>query len=399
MKVMAVICEYNPFHNGHAYQLRKQKEELSCDAVLCLMSGHFVQRGEPAVCDKWARAKMALSSGADLVLELPAAYSLCSAEGFAQGAVSLLSALGLDGYLAFGSETADIDKLTVAAELCQNEQFEEEIRKHLATGVSYPQAYRLAAASLLDEETAAVLDNPNDVLGIEYLRALKRTGASLKPAVVKREKGQHDVLKPDDEFLSATGIRERLFAGDEISSFMPPAAYETLMDECKLGRAPVSAEGLSMLLCYVIRQKSASELKQISGVSEGMEMRLKQAAGTCRSFSEMVSAIKTKRYPQTRIQRILMKTLLGITKDDEGLKPAYVRVLGIGKNGRELLRKLNETAKIPVITKVADAAFSEKEAQRMFALDLAATDLYTLLYPNPAAGKNGQDYYRSPVIL
>jgi len=399
MKVMAVICEYNPFHNGHAYQLKKQKEELSCDAVLCLMSGHFVQRGEPAICDKWARAKMALSCGADLVLELPAVYALSSAEGFAQGAVSLLSALGLSGYLAFGSETADLDKLLSVAGLCQNEQFEETICKHLATGVSYPQAYRLAAARFLDEETAGVLDNPNDVLGIEYLRALKKIDASLKPALLKREKGQHDALKPDDEFLSATGIRERMLKGEDVSAFMPLSAYEILMGECELGRAPVSAESLSMLLCYAIRQKSVRELKQISGISEGLEMRLKQAAETCRSFFDMVSFVKTKRYPQTRIQRVLVKTLLGITKDDEDLKPAYARVLGIGKKGRELLREINEKTNIPVVTKVADATFGEKEAERMFALDIAATDLYTLLYPNPKAGKNGQDFYRSPVII
>lgn len=399
MKVMAVICEYNPFHNGHAYQLKKQKEALSCDAVLCLMSGHFVQRGEPAICDKWARAKMALCDGADLVLELPAVYSLSSAEGFAQGAVSLLSALGMNGYLAFGSETADIKKLSSVAELSQKPQFEEEIRRHLATGASYPQAYSIAAASLLDEDVVAVLDNPNDVLGVEYLRALKRTGTTLKPAVLKREKGQHDARKADGEFLSATGIRERLLKGEDVSAFMPPAAYEILMDVCKKEQAPISPEALSMLLCYAIRQKTADELKQISGISEGMEMRLKQAAESCRSFSDMVSFVKTKRYTQTRIQRVMMKTLLGITKEDEALKPAYARVLGIGNKGRELLRVLNEKANIPVITKVADASFGEKEAQRLFALDLAATDLFTLLYPNPAAGKNGQDFYQSPVML
>ncbi|MBE7022754.1 MAG: nucleotidyltransferase family protein, partial [Ruminococcaceae bacterium] len=239
MKIMAVICEYNPFHNGHAYQLKIQKEALGCDAVLCLMSGHFVQRGEPALCDKWARAEMAISAGCDVVLELPAVYALRSAEGFADGAVSLLMALGIQGYLAFGSETAQIEQLSAVAELGLHEGFHAAVRKWLETGISYPQAYMRAAEEFLGEATAAVLNHPNDVLGVEYIRAIHRTGAGLVPAVLRREKGQHDSHVAEGGFLSATGIRRRLLEGEDVRAYMPESAHRILQRECREGRAPV----------------------------------------------------------------------------------------------------------------------------------------------------------------
>ncbi|MBQ9914677.1 MAG: nucleotidyltransferase [Clostridia bacterium] len=398
MKVMAIICEYNPFHNGHAYQLQKQKEDLGADAVICLMSSSFVQRGEPAIVDKWARAKMALCGGCDLVLELPALYSLQSAEGFAFGAVSLLTKLGFEGYLCFGSESGDIKLLGEIAEAGFSPVYHEKLRETLQTGISYPKACAAAMQDIIPK-AGEIVSSPNNMLGIEYLRALSKTGSKLVPKTVQREFGLHDSFVAQKGFLSATAIRDLLLNGEDVSAYMPQKAYEILMDEFSLGRGPVTKDGLNQLICYAIRQTDTESLSAISGVSEGLEHRLKDVVKTARTFQSVAELAKTKRYPYTRICRVLMNILLGITKEDEQLAPAYARILGIGKKGREVLRFLKETATIPVITKTANGEFSEKNAKRLFEIEEKATDLYALLYPNPAKEKNGMDFYRSPVIL
>lgn len=395
MKILAVICEYNPFHNGHAYQLRQQTKELGCDGVVCLMSGSFVQRGEPAVLDKWARSEMALACGCDLVLELPVLYSLQSAEGFALGAVSLLSSLGLAGFLGFGSESGELGLLTAAASASEQPLYQQRLKMRLAEGMSYPQACGKVLEEL-EPRTAGL--EPNDILGLSYIRALQRVHSPLQPAVLKRMDGGYNSLTAENEFLSAAGIRSCLIRGEEVSSYMPPEAYAILKRETAAGRAPVFSASLGSLLCYKLQQTSRSHLAHISGISEGLEKRLIDAASSSRSFSEIALAAKTKRYPQTRIQRTLLKILLDISKADEKIQPAYARVLGIGKNGAAILREIQTKSTIPVITKTAAACLPTEEAKRLFALENSATDLYSLLYPKREAGKNGMDFSRSPVL-
>ncbi len=398
MKLMAVICEYNPFHNGHAYQLLKQKESLGCDGVICLMSGSFVQRGEPAVCDKWARAEMALSCGCDLVLELPVVYSLQSAEGFAFGAVSLLSKLNFDGYLCFGSETGELSRLSSVADLGFDPDYHALLNRYLETGVSYPVACSKAIEELCPG-LSMVLDSPNDTLGIEYLRSLIKCSSRLIPNVIQRDRGAHDALDADGEFLSATGIRNRLFAGESYQDYMLQSASNILNREISIGRAPVFPDELNQLICYAIGRMTVEELSQISGVSGGMEHRIKHAVESCRTFYDIAMHVKTKRYPFTRICRTLVNILLGITKEDEKLSPCYARILGIGHQGGSMIRQLKATSEIPFITKVADAHIADEQGKRLFQLDLAATDLYSLLYPQKNTGKNSMDFSRSPVIL
>ena len=394
MKLMAVICEYNPFHNGHAYQLQKQKEALGCDGVICLMSGSFVQRGEPAVFDKWARSEMALSSGADLVLELPVIYSLQSAEGFARGAVALLSELGFDGSLCFGSESGDIDLLKTVARASDTEAFQNGIKCHLETGISYPKAWALALSDVCKTPLM-----PNDMLGVEYIKAIDKLNVPIQPAVIQREQGMHDGLVPEGNFLSATGIRSMLSDGEDISDFVPSAVLDVIQREKEAGRGPVFTEDLGLLLCYALRMADKKALAQIGGVSEGLENRLVEAAESFSSFEELAMAAKTKRYPYTRICRTLIKVLLGVTKDDESMSPAYARILGVGKSGGAILKKLQSTTKIPLINKMAAMDFTDEKARRLFNLDVAATDLYALLYPQKNTGKSGMDFYRSPVVL
>ncbi len=397
MKLMAIICEYNPFHNGHAYQLNQQKKALGCDGVICLMSGNFVQRGEPAICDKWARSEMALSGGADLVLELPTLYALQSAEGFAMGGVSLLTALGLSGYLCFGSESGDLLSLQKIAELGQTEEYGLRVKEMLKTGVSYPKACSLAMTEIFPD-AEDILSCANDMLGVEYIRAISKTGSSLVPQTILRELGKHDSDVAEDGFLSATAIRSRILAGESVSDVMPQAATQIIEREMKAGRGPVTVENLDLLLCYALQQIEKQDLSNISGVSEGLENRLIEAAGKCRSFRAIAEEVKTKRYPYTRICRVLLHALLGITKEDENLSPGYARILGIGEKGPEILKHLQKTTSIPLINKTADADLTG-DAKRLFDIDLRATDLYSLLYPQKNTGQNGMDFYRSPVIV
>ncbi len=397
MKLMAIICEYNPFHNGHAYQLNEQKKALGCDGVICLMSGSFVQRGEPAVCDKWARAEMALCSGADLVLELPTLYALQSAEGFAMGGVSLLNLLGFAGYLCFGSESGDLSLLTKVAEMGFDKNYQNRVQEILQTGVSYPKACEMAMTKLFPE-AEMVLSRPNDTLGVEYIRALHKTGSCLEAKTIRRELGLHHSKKPENGFLSATGIRKNLADGEDVSQVMPKAAVKILEREIAAGRAPVTVDALDLLLCYALQQTDRDWLAKISGISEGLENRLIEAAGQNRSFRDVADAAKTKRYPYTRFCRALLHMLLHITKEDEKLAPGYARILGIGAKGPDILRHIQKTSSIPLINKTADAVLSG-DAKRLFDIDLRATDLYSLLYPQKNTGKNGMDFYRSPVVL
>lgn len=398
MKVLAVICEYNPFHNGHAYQLNKQKEQLDCNAVVCLMSGSFVQRGEPAIFDKWSRCEMALQSGCDLVLELPTLYSLKSAEGFAGGGVSLLSKLGLEGYLGFGSESGDLPSLLDAAQIMKSSAFQAKVKELLATGISYPKACA-DALSALSGDTFDLNECPNDILGIEYIKALQANSSMLKPAVMKRIGNSHDSLTPVDGFLSASGIRHAITENRDVAEFLPDIVREIISREINAGRGPVLPNDLSSLLCYAVTLHNREWLAGISGMSEGLEKRIIDAVSANRSFEEIALGAKTKRYPQTRIQRVLMNILLSIRKEDEVLLPSYARVLGFGAKGIEVLRVMQKQSEIPIITKTADASFSTKESKRLFELDILATDIYGLLYPQKHVGRNGMDFYRSPIIL
>ena len=397
MKVMAIISEYNPFHNGHAYQLATQKKELGCDGVIAVMSGSFVQRGEPAICDKWARAEMALQNGCDLVLELPVLYSLQSAEGFAHGAVSLLKAIGFEGFLAFGSEVGDLSVLQSAADIIASADYLAELRAHLQKGESYPSAVAAAFHRCTKDEEAVPL-TPNDILGIEYIKAIRKTEASLTPAVIQR-RGDYNAQEAQGETASALGIRRMLAEQKNPSAFMPPSAYAILKREAENGRAPIDHDMLGTLVSYALMKSKRSDLENICGVSEGMEKRLMDAAAYTRDFDEMAMLAKTKRYPLTRIRRALINCLLGITKADEAIQPGYARILGVNSYGGAILRELSKRSFVPFINKCADCSPKNTDAERMFTLDCLATDVYSLLYPKKETGKNGLDFYRSPVLI
>ncbi len=375
MKIMAVICEYNPFHKGHEYHLKTHKNELSADGVVCLMSGSFVQRGAPAVFDKWTRAQMAVRCGADLVLELPVVYAAQSAMRFAAGAVSLLNALGCVNFLSFGSECGDLARMQNAAEVIFSDEFNRLVSSEMKKGTSYPAARSLAAKHHFPALSPDLLSAPNNILALEYLNLLKRTASTISPVTLKR----------NSNFSSASQIRKMMCQGLSVSSFVPEAAAYA---------KPYDTTVFDQLVSYQFRRETRETLKTIADVSEGLENRFLKCVKSSFGVEELAEKVKTKRYTRTRIDRIIVNTLLGITEADTELAPQYARVLAFNRCGTQILKEMGRTSSIPIITKVADAASSNSEFRRMLEKDLLATDIYALMSENKRAG---QDFKTSPI--
>lgn len=384
MKIVGIITEYNPFHKGHQYQIMRAKEICGADYVVAVMSGSFVQRGEPAICDKWARAKMALSCGVDLVIELPVVYSVQSAEHFAMGAVKILNAIGVD-YISFGTEDDDINKLTKAARiLCDEPDDFKKILSHaLRSGISFPSAMEKAAKTLGIE---GVISSPNNTLAVEYIKAMYKTSSKMIPIPIKRRGSQHDGIG------SASYIRGMEFK--HAGKFMPEMSYKIMKEEIEKGKAPVKIKTIESAVISKLRLISAEELACVSGVSEGLENRIKQAAAVCVSLEDIVDYVKTKRYIRSRIRRILVNALIGITDDDIQKEPQYIRVLGMNGGGKAVLKFIKESAKLPIIVKTSDAELSD-----MLKLDFMATDIYSLMYPDVEKRAGGLDLVTSPVVI
>ncbi|MDD4689779.1 MAG: nucleotidyltransferase [Eubacteriales bacterium] len=369
---VGIVAEYNPFHNGHQYQIEQARKLTGADTVAVVMSGNFVQRGEPAICNKWSRARMALSCGADLVVELPVCFAVRSAEPFARGAISILNSLGVD-CVAFGSETDDLKLLKKAAKALLSEGEEESkiIREYMNKGFSYP-----AAVSKAYPDFSLILDNPNSLLGVEYIKA----GAK-NPVAVLRKGVNHDGGAVDD-FASASFIRNNI---QDAEGFMPKPAYEIL---CKEHIIP-NHDKLSDIVLAKLRDEKGDTLKSICDVSEGIENRIIAASKVVSNLGELYDLVKTKRFTHARIRRIITNYALGITKDFEEATPEYVRVLGSNSKGFELLKK----CQLPVITKTA--GFENK----MFKREAYATDLYSLLFDDAVVRKGGKDFTTSPIII
>lgn len=378
MKLMAVICEYNPFHFGHAYQLKTHKDSLSADGVVCLMSGSFVQRGAPAVYNKWTRAKTAIMGGADLVLELPVVYAAQSAMRFAAGAVAILNALGCVDFLSFGSECGDIDRLQNAAEIIFSNKFQKSVALEMKKGKSFPAARSAVAKEHFPTVCADLISAPNNILGLEYIGALNRIGSNICPVTLRRSV----------DFASASQIRERMNNGQDISQFVP------YPESCNGKLYDTSV--FNHLVSYQFRRETGENLKTIADVAEGLENRLLKCAKTSFGAAELAEQVKTKRYTRTRIDRIIINTLLGITDADTELPPQYARVLGFNHRGRDILNEIGKTADFPIITKLADVKPSGPRFRRMLDKELLATDIYALMTDDKQAGL---DFKQSPIYV
>ena len=318
-KVLGIIAEYNPFHNGHLLHLTKSKEETGAEYSICIMSGNFVQRGNTSIVNKWVKTEMALKSGIDLVLELPTVYSISSAENFAEGAIKLLNSLKIVDTVSFGSENSDIDILNRFSGILYEEpkQYVEFLNEELKKGLSFPKARENAILLYLnDKKYFNILNQPNNTLAIEYLKALKKYKSHIMPITIKREKAFYNSNCIVDEYASATAIRNMIVNNqfNDIRKVMPRLAYDLLMQEIENNQYVIDISKFEKEILYSIRRLSTADLKKFPEVNEGLENSIKNAANSCNTLAELINIIKTKRYTQTRIQRILLYILLYLTK-------------------------------------------------------------------------------------
>ncbi len=380
MKVSGIICEYNPFHNGHLYHIRNTRKN-GATHVVAVMSGNFVQRGDTAIMDKLDRARLAVKSGADLVIELPVQYSLSSAEFFATGAVWLLKSLGVVDELSFGSECGDTDMLSRTLEVSERAAAErkDEIRSIMEKGYTYPRALN-SVISGISSEAASVISEPNNLLAIEYMRALKSFGTSIKPYTVKRTSAAHDSSAPTDEYASASYIRELISKG--ASGIDAIGAYTTSIWADEVSKAVRNGEiadinRLERVILYKLRTASVKEIANLHDVGQGLEHRI-YGARMAGSLEELLFTVKTKRYTMARIRRILLSLLIGINKQDMTHLPPYGRILAINERGREILAAAKGKATLPYATSIAKLSQKNSTSRRFAELEIRASDIYGL---------------------
>lgn len=390
--IVGIIGEYNPFHNGHKYHLEESKRILHADYSVAIISGNFVQRGNVSVIGKWSKAEMALNNGVDLVLELPTIYSVSSAENFAYGAIKTLNALNIVDYVSFGSEIGNLETLNLFAEIFtkQPSEYISLLNHELSKGLSFPKARENAALMYLNDirKYSNVLSSPNNILGIEYLKALKKTKSSIRPLTIKRENVQYNDISIKNNFASATSIREMLIKNklSKIPYVMPKETYKVFYNCYQKGHIVKDLSRYEKEIIYTLRKMTLEEISNLPDVSEGLENNIKNAANSCNTLEEFMNIIKTKRYTSTRIRRILVYALLGITKKDmkDSTKNIpYVRVLGFNQKGKELLSVISNNARnIDIITSVKKYIDNNpsKYSKRMLDIDINATNIYTLGY-------------------
>ncbi len=389
MKTVGIVCEYNPFHTGHEYHIARAKEITGADAVVCVMSGNFMQRGDVAIFDKHTRAKAALLTGADLVIELPVVYALSCAEKFAYGAVSILDAVGVD-FVCFGAECDNIKTLEKLADAlyAETDEFKACISKNLKEGLSYQKSRDIALKEVLNINPAH-LSKPNNALAIEYLKALKKLSSKSEPVAIKRiGEGYNSQKLSENSFSSASGIRNSLkkeYDIEKVNEFLPPATHVLYKD-----KTPVFRAALDEIVLYKLRTTSKEELRNINDVAEGIENRILKAAGECKSFEEIVDCVSGKRYTKSRASRIILSALLDIKKEDVK-KAEYIRVLGMSKMGTKVISDIKKTCPMEVITKLA----AYKKESDMLKKDILASNIYAIL----SGGQAGSDFKTSPAVI
>ena len=393
MITAGIISEYNPFHLGHAYHIGKTRLALGAQcAIVCVMSGNFVQRGDFAVFNKHARAKMAILGGADLVIELPSPYALSSAEGFAAAGVHILDSLGICDHISFGSESGDLGALKEAAEAISSGEAEAHLKEWLKNGLPYASALQKAADAVLGRRSE-IFRSPNNLLGIEYLKAIDKTGSRLCAMTVQRSSGAHD----SDTGMSAAALRRMLLSNDKPWSYMPKTAAAAGVAEIEAGRGPVSIK--SCEIAMLSRLREIKDFRKFPGISEGLDRRLLRYAATEPSVARILQKAKTRRYAMSRLRRIVMCACLGITTAYTSGPPPYIRVLAMNNTGRKLLSEARDKAHLPVITKPASVLKLSESAASLFAKESEATDFYVLAYQDAEMRAGGQEWRHAPVIV
>lgn len=412
MKIVGLIVEYNPLHNGHAYHFAEAKRLADADAVITIMSGSFLQRGEPAIVSKWARTEMALSLGVDLVLELPTAYAVQSAEWFAYGAVALLEATGVTTHLCFGSEAGALEALQPLAERLADEsaELQAQVAEELATGASYPAAFAAAAARTCAEGGAgsvdaaaaqALLEQPNNSLGLHYLIALRRLGSGITPLTLRRLAADYrDAAPRDAAIASATAVRNLLAHSGLASAmpYLPACTADILAREFAAGRGPITWESFAQPLFHKLLLSTPEELASHHEMTEGLEYRIKKLLPKLEepTVEHLLHKLKTKRYTHTKLQRMLLHVLLqhsstALSRVALSNGPGYLRVLGFSNKGRQLLKVMKKTAALPIVTRAAELEHPQLE------LDLRASSVYANAMGQRSTNELMRDYRQPPI--
>lgn len=408
-KVLGIIAEYNPFHNGHMYHLQKAKEQSGAQYSICIMSGNFVQRGNTSILNKWKKAEMAILNGIDLVIELPTIYSVASAESFSLGAIKLLENLKIVDTISFGTETDDFAALNnISGIVCEEpKKYKELLNQELKKGLSFPKARENALMLYLNDNKryANILNAPNNILAIEYLKSLKKIKSTIQPVPIKREKVYYNDNTIVDEFASATAIRELLKNKQfsEIRKVVPIETYKILSQESELENIVLDLSKYEKEIIYNLRKMTVEQIANLPDVSEGLEYSIKNAASFSNNLKDLMGVVKTKRYTTTRIQRILICSLLGITKKDVAMSKRtlpYARILGFNEKGKELISRMSKAnPKLEVITSLKK--FQDKNCnktyKRLLDIDILATDVYTLACKNDCIAN--LDYTKNMIII
>jgi len=406
LNVTAIVAEYNPLHLGHKYHIEKAIQETKADGLIGVISGNFVQRGIPAIIDKWERTKMALENGIDLVIELPTLYALSSAEFFSFGAISLLNSLGIVNNLSFGSECGNVDFLLKIAEVLAKEPSEYKLilRNYLDQGLSYPASRSKALRSYLshsikgfiDKDLTTILNSSNNILGIEYCKSLLSLNSNIKPFTLTREGSAYNSLALDTRYSSATSIRNHMkenITFDTLVQHVPPLVFKRL-NEMKNANYNFVYEDSIMPFIKYKHFTSKGTLELLPDASEGLHNRISKGLTSSESFNELISFTKSKRYTYSRISRILCQYFIGFdnyqTKILRKLPCPYARILGLNKTGASILKEAKKTSTIPILTKLP------RNLDEVLELDIQSTKAYSLINKNI----NPQDdYLISPYIL
>lgn len=402
MRAVGLIVEYNPFHNGHAYHLQASKEAANADVVIAVMSGDFLQRGEPALTSKWSRTKMALLNGVDLVFELPYNFATQKAETFANGAVSILDAIGCDT-LCFGSESGDISSFFQTNDYLieQKKPYDEYIKQFMDTGVSYPKALSLAFQQLPDSANFLDLAMPNNILGFQYIKSIKQQKSLIRPMTIPRKNADyHDEHFASATIASATSIRKAIFSSAEghfeIEQLVPGPTKQLLKEYYQDYGVFHQWENYWRYLQFRLIHSSPEELKGIYEVEEGLENRLIATALVSGSFHEFMQKIKSKRYTWTRLQRLCVHILTNAKKSEMARNQetaTYLRLLGMTSPGKEYLNKRKTHFSLPLVSKLS--SYKQKEIN----LDIKAARIYALGVPSHLRNTLLMQEYKQPPIF
>ena len=402
MQTAGIIIEYDPLHTGHVHLMEETRRQLGADAaIIGVMSGSFVQRGEFAVVQKYARAEAAVKSGMDLVLELPLPWAVASAERFADGGVQALMNTGVVTHLAFGSECGETAVLQrLAAVLC-SDRLEARLRSELTVGDSFAAARQRAVEALSSREDAAVLERPNNILGVEYCKALLRRGSDICPMTIPRRGSDHNGKLQAGEHPSASAIRKLLQNGarEQALALMAPAMREAYLAEEAAGRAPVFGEHCERAILARLRTMNRGDFAALDEGREGLCNRLYDASRTAASVEEILEAAKTKRYAYARLRRMVLWAYLGLLPQEQPKTIPYLRPLAANETGRTLLGWMRKCASVPIVMKVKQIRELDEAAKVLFELETRAADLYALAYPDLSAALGGSAWREGPVLL